>query len=262
MTDLAVTIFMLVSIVTIPIIIIITGIKKVKVLRATYKKKFEEGLCFVEHKLGQSNFNISRRVGDYDEDIGCASYFLYVDDVNKKWVMTSPMDSKLDKIRNYEELLYVDFFDDDANDQITKAVNAGNAVMKVGMGALGAAAGAVAGGMLGSSSGKLSGTYVGGGLGAVGGAVGGAKLVDFLSFRSAEGTTSSYGLILRTTDSTVNKPVLIFDFLKIDGKVAVSNLPRLDRRYKSYRKDLETISAMFEVFQYILESAQISQGEQ
>ena len=152
--------------------------------------KFAQGLNYVEGELRNANFNISRRVGYYKKT-GVASLYLYVDDVNKKWVFASPFDGTIDKIRDFSSLLDWDFFDEDSNTWIDKTTK----VMTTGiMGGIGAIAGAALGAPLAGRKGTL--------FGGAGGALAGAGIAH-----RANSFTGSYGIFLRTTDTEATADV-------------------------------------------------------
>jgi hypothetical protein len=175
-----------------------------------------------------------------------------VDDVNKKWVMTSPIDSHIDKIRGFEDLIAFDFFDEDVH--LSKPVKALEAYVKGSMAVLGAGAGLITGAMLGGGKGAL--------LGATGGGVGFSKMMGLLT--GGSGVSGTYGLILKTTDTTVNQPAFLFDFLQTYGKIKMFYIGKtISKNYPTsiaradviYKKDLETIAEMQGVLEYIYESS-------
>jgi len=219
-----------------PALILVGGGVLKYVVAKRVRGQFASGLSYVEEQLSQANFNISRKIGvakgkGFDF---CSSFFLYVDDVNKKWVMTSPMDSSLDKIRGYDELLAYDFFDEDSNSWI-------DTTGKIGKGAMTA---------VGATTGLILGAFVGlGAWGAIGGGAGMSKLASI--GQSSQGYSGSYGLILKTSDADVNNPVLVFDFVSISHKPS-----RPERKGAIYKKDMAVIREMVDVFEYICRSSQ------
>jgi len=71
----------------------------------------------IEQALAQDGFNITNRVGEFKktklQGYLYTSYFLYVDDTNKKWLLTSPLLSSMEKVRDFGDLLSYDVFDID-----------------------------------------------------------------------------------------------------------------------------------------------------
>lgn len=198
----------------------------------------------VEEYLKQSEFIISRRIGEYipnernPQYTKLHSYFLYLDDVNKKWLLTSPYQSETGKIRNFNDLIEYETFDIDGIGQ--------NQSLEKGL--LGTM-GAIAGGVLG------------GGVGALIGGMGMSKLIK------TTGTSSGYGFTIKTTDFDINNPMWIYDFYKASHEftqiiLGVNNpLSRENARKKGIERtqqivkdDFLVINEMTTVFEYILRS--------
>jgi len=224
-------------------------------------KKYEKNRKSIEDKLAQAGFNISRCVGRNVGLLETAHYSLYVDDVNKKWVVTlaSPANDFMDKIRGFDELVDFVFFDEDADNWATKIGSvAGKIVDTVNSGArsgftvlgviLGAGLGAsiVAGG--GGSRVKLGAI-----LGGVLGGVGTSRLAQMQRSQSEESISGAYGVIILTTDSDEHNPVSVYDFTNIDGK-AMKSTPMVKRTSGGYKKDIKVIAEMLEVLGQIQRS--------
>jgi hypothetical protein len=201
-----------------------------------------------EKSLKESGFVISRKViGGFPKNTGAikyVGYYLFVDDVNKKWVMTSPYNPEIGKVRSYSDLLDYDFFDNDGS----------NIIGKIGTG-LGTAMGIAAGAVLASSF-----------VGVAAAGFGGAKAGGIFG---SKGESVEYGILLKTKDCDVNNTAWVFDFANIIinhsqkhmGRVvgAVINTNRkakmgIGRGSAKYRKDVDAIQEMAQVFEYIIQS--------
>jgi len=237
--------------------VLISHFKKTKKL----KKCFIEGVDFVERELTQAGFNISRKVGNFVKKHSCASFFLYVDDVNKKWVITSPMDRFIDKIRNYEDLLAYDFFDSGYRPTLMdKIFKINNQAMQGFETAVGAGIGIGVGGIV--SGGSVTSGLIGG----VGGGMGFRKLAELKGEgENMENATESYGIAIKTADlvaaENVNNtdPVLIYDFMTINDAKPMFlfyKKRRIGRIHPAYVSDIQVISEMEEVFNYIYRSSE------
>ena len=115
----------------------------------------------------------------------------------------------------------------------------------------GAASGAYVGGLVGGSviggrTGRAVGT-VGGG---IGGMAAGGKMANFLARSRAEGATGEYGIDIATKNCNATVPVLRFDFLK----TAQKPIARAVRTSSIYKKNVEVMQEMSQVFEYILMS--------
>jgi len=98
-----------------------------------FKAKCDKRVSQIEDTLTIKGFNVSRKIGCYHFfDPSVSSWFLYVDDVNKKWLMTAPLHPVPDMIiRNFEDLLGFDFFDGEANnvfDTLMKGIKMGGLI--------------------------------------------------------------------------------------------------------------------------------------
>ncbi|MCL1862983.1 MAG: hypothetical protein FWF78_05415 [Defluviitaleaceae bacterium] len=72
-----------------------------------------------------------------------------------------------------------------------------------------------------------------------------------LDYHEAQDVVQS---IIKTTDCDINRPLLTFDFIDIDGKVLIKNMPRILRSYEGYINDLKVIAEMNVAFKYIYDS--------
>jgi len=233
------------------------GIGIIALLLLRYYLKFTRGITAIEAKLAKNGFTISRKIGRFDVLTGGTSFYLYVDDVNKKWVMTSPMDGAVDRIRRFDEFEAVDFYDYDDNSWIKKMGDTARKTDKV----VGAVIGGAIGGGLGLALGwavpvrALGSAWTGilaGTAGAKGGANLGAKVLPLLDI-GTKNISGSYGLIMKTTDSEDN--ALVFDFLTMAAKVVFSNAPRLARNSRIYKNDMKAIVEIGKVFDQIYASS-------
>ena len=213
-----------------------------------YQKKNEAKFRLKESNtlkfLADNGFIVSRTVGHFDRFNATGSYYLYIDDVNKKWLITPPMGDVIGKIRNYDDMIAFDFFDNEDETWIKKLSDKSEIIGKVVLGAVGVVAGYFIGDLLGN--------WRGGIIGAIGGGIGLTKLARLLN-GNPQGTTGAYGLVLKTKDSDADNTCLIFDFLLIDGKTAgkAMGAPRLARHIKLFKDDIKTISEIVEVLEYI-----------
>ena len=206
-----------------------------------YSLRFKQGSEFVAEQLAQANFHVSREIGRFAKFRGSASFYLYVDDVNKKWVIASPFDKKIDKIRNFNELLDFGFFDNDANRVFDKIMRGVDGIASGITTTVGAVGGFLIGGALGR---PLTGAVVGG--------LGNNRFFDLMSGRKAEGKTGEYGFIIKTTDCDAKTPALVFNFLSVTGHAKGKVQPRQDRTDKDYIQNIGIIMEMGTVFEYIL----------
>jgi len=237
------------------IALIVWAVRYEAKFKKIYAEKFNKGLDFIKDELNKANFTVSRQLGYYK--YGNASFYFYVDDVNKKWVFASPVHGEIDKIRDFSDLLEWDFFDKDSTESIVKFLQASNTVIMSGSGlVIGTVAGAGMGAVLGGKKASL----FGGAAGGVGGAVAGSKLVQAFGMNDI---TGSYGIVLRTADTEAMadannpNPRLVFDFVSTYDK----NLGKDRSKYKGlkrnaivYEADIEEIKKMAEVLDYIIQS--------
>lgn len=214
--------------------------------RASRKREFEAGVLRLENSLTSKGFVISHKVGChhtpsfYAESIkygqlSDSSLYLYVDDVNKKWLITAPAHKNPDMtFRRFENLLGFDFFDAEDESAIANLSNSMNKILK---------------GTL------TTGGALGGGLG---GALGGVQMGNFLTRDSADGATVAYGIVCQTTDCTAANPVIRFDFMTTrDEPVNKLDKPlfrQLSRTSTKYNQDIRIMQEMAEVLEYILRS--------
>jgi len=187
-----------------------------------------------------------------------AHYSLYVDDVNKKWVvaLASAKYDYMDKIRGFNELVDFVFFDEEADNWLTnlgkyagQATNAMRGPARGGGAVLGLLLGAGLGASLVAGSG---GNRVGLGalVGGILGGVGASKLAQVKQSQPETSISGAYGLIIHTTDADVNNPVTVYDFVEIDGKT-MRSAPSVGRAGRVYKKDIKIIAEMLGVLEYI-----------
>jgi len=246
------------------------------------REQFAKGCEFVENKLASDGFIISRQVGNFNEKWGEASFYLYVDDVKKQWVIANPMDSKIDMIRNFNDLIDFDFFDNDSNTWTDKlyrgAAKVGDGAAKINntlnrgasggsmlLGVFGTVAGISLGAAIGARGGSLGRVGLGGTIGGLAGGLAGGALGIRLSSNSPSPMPSEklaetrlnasceYGLAFLTSDCEKGQ-YLIFDFLTISGKV-FKNLKKIERNARLYKKDIEVIQQMAVLFNDIINNS-------
>jgi Ca2+/Na+ antiporter len=200
------------------------------------ENKMKKKIIDTENSLQQEGFIISRKVGDHNLWDGALGYYLYVDDVNKKWFMTSYYSPEIGKIRRYDDLLDYDFFDIDARD-VTGKIIKGMVATTTAIG------GSAVGGLLGR-----------GVLGGVIGGVVGSKATKIIL--GTKGKSSSYGFVVKTKDCNINNPELIFDFCNIILHSRIGNITKreLNRSDEKYKRDIAAIQEMANIFDYIIRS--------
>lgn len=220
-----------------------------------YKSKCNASVSAIERELANQGFTVSRKIGEYHftyPDV--SSWYLFVDDVNKKWLMTAPLHDKPDMtIRKFEDLIDFGFFDEESNKPLDGAVRtmdtAGTVGLKIAGAATGAYVGRLAGGsVIGGRTGMAAGAVVGG----IGGAAVGAKMGGFLTRSRAEGASGEYGIEVLTTDCSATTPVLRFDFLKS----GYQPIARATRTSGIYKKNVAIMEEMGQVLSYILMSSE------
>ena len=210
------------------------------------RNKAKKQIIEAENSLRRDGFIISRQAGNYNfwgGGTGASCYHLYVDDVNKKWLLTSYYSSKIGKIRRFDDLLGYNSFDRDTGVDIERGL------VNVMATTYGAAGGAVLGGLFG-----------GGVIGGLLGGAGGYKAVE----NTYKGKTSSYGLRVKTKDcdelicdfcniirrSHFEKKGKKYDTLeKIGGKIF-----GLSRSSGKFKRDNAVIKEMESIFASILSS--------
>ena len=217
------------------------------------KGRIREGIMaknirLLENELAVSNFIVSRKIGKFSRLWGGQYILLYLDDVNRKWLITSPLVPEVGKIRDYRDLLDYSFFDEDGLDAKGKMVRA---TVKATITGSAVILGAVTGGV-----------FLGG-WGAVVGGLGGAQVrVKNIPYHSA-GTSKGYGLAIRTTDCDAQNTVLVFDFLNImykpDENTRVTKMMQkavvtegLARNSRVYKKNFAAIQEMVMAFNFIM----------
>lgn len=211
--------------------------------RGIRERQYLTGIAYIEEQLQASGFFISRKVGHFRKNSGSASFFLYVDDVQKKWVMTSPMDKTIDKIFNYTDLLAYDFFDNDDTSLTGKIFEMNNIAMQGFKTTLGAGIGvAVGGGLFGVKGALLGGAGMGMGFSKIKGLTGGL---------GQGGATESYGIIIKTLNTDVHSPVRVYDCMTINDSKSIFKKRRLERTNPAYVCDINTINEMGDVLDYI-----------
>jgi len=210
--------------------------------QAKNRRKFREKGQQIARFLSDNDFVVSRIIGHYDRFNATASFYLYIDEVNKKWLMTSPMSGDVGKIRSYSDVIAFDFFDEDDNTWVKKMDDKTKSFDKAIFGSIGAIVGYMVGDLLGG--------WRGGIVGAIGGGMGLIKLNQLLH-NNPQGVTGSYGIILKIADNDIENTCIIFDFLMVEGKTAGKAIkaPRLMRKLKIYKKDIEVISEMLNAFE-------------
>lgn len=270
----------LLLLVVIPIAFLVYYVKEIK----TSRTQFTAGCAFVDRELANKGFTVSRKIGYYNRTWGEASFYLYVDDMKQQWVMANPLDSKIDKIRNFNDLTDFDFFDNNSNtwtDKIYKvltrtgdgAAHTMNALNRVGL--TGSSMLGVVGTVVGVSLGSVFGASRGGGLrdigldAAKGGEVGikvgsalGRKLMPNREHQMPSekinqtrlNASGEYGLALLTSDCEDGK-YLVFDFLTISGKTLKLIGQKVERNSRVYKKDVEVIQQMAWILNEIIDKA-------
>ena len=239
------------------------GIAIIALLLLRFYVKFASGIKAIETKLSKEGFKISHKIGRFDMMTGGTSFYLYVDDVNKKWVLTSPMDKAVDKIRRFDEYETVDFYDYDDNTWVKKMMDSefyaqiNKINHQIVRGSVGVALGGT-GLMLGMAMpikalGSVWTGAIGATVGAKAGANLGAKIAPMLDNITSptKNVSGSYGLIIKTTDS---ENILVFDFLTMAAKVVVKSAPRLARNTRIYKNDMKAIAEMGKAFDHIYKS--------
>ena len=218
-------------------------------------KKYKQHRSNIEAKLASAGFNISSRT--VGRDVGMfdtAHYSLYVDDVNKKWVITlaSPKHEFMDKIRSFDELVDYVFYDEDANNWATKVQNfTGKALETInkanqgGATILGVILGAGVGASIVAGSGGRR-VGLGAVLGGLFGGLGASRLTQMQKRQPKQSLSGAYGLIVQTTDADESNPVSVYNFLDIDGKT-IKPVNMVDRSRRAYRKDIKIIAKMADV---------------
>jgi hypothetical protein len=224
-------------------------------------KKCEKNRSKIEERLASAGFITSRCVGHKIGFFHNAHYSLYVDDVNKKWVMTlaSSKSDFMDKIRSFNELTDFIFFDEDSNnflDKFSRFVGKVNDVSMAGLKGGCVIVASIAGLGLGASLvGATGGQRMGLGavLGGLFGGLGASRLAEVQRSHSKDSITGAYGLILQTSDCDVNNPVLVFNFPVIES--IMKSMKRVGRTTRIYKKDIKIITEMVQVLEYIQRSA-------
>jgi hypothetical protein len=231
------------------ILIIIMFVGSIWIIKRwlNFNKTGQENAISIENFLSEQNFTVSRKV------CGHKGFFLYVDDINKKWLLTSPQLPQIGKIRDYADLIDYDFFDVDS-------VNWGQIVA----GSF-TVVSAITGGLLFGSLGAIAGGY------------GTAKATKILF--GTEGDSAGYGLTLKIADTDSPSPILnakdfYYDFYNVfylwrkyenQGDKAIEMLSNPFSRSMSkvrwqerssgiYQRDIAVIKEMAECLDYILTS--------
>jgi hypothetical protein len=224
-------------------------------------KKYEKNRADIENRLAQAGFNTSRSVGRNVGLLDTAHYSLYVDDTNKKWVITlaSPSDCFMDKIRGFDELVDFIFFDEDADNWATKLHETTGKFLdtfgggaKGGLSVMGVLLGAGLGGALGAATGRRVGLGV-----AVGGILGGvgmSRLGEMQKSQPPKSLSCAYGLIIQTTDGNESNPVSVYNFLDIPGKT-MKGTPMVERSRRCYKKDIKIIAQLADMLGQIQQAA-------
>jgi len=207
-----------------------------------------------EDFLKSNGFKISRRIGDY-KAWGINAYYMYIDDTNKKWFVTSPLMNEMGKIRNFSDVVEYGYFDEDGLGITSKYKEF---AVKGAIGIASVIAGYGFGGL-------ITGTRLGGSLGALGGFVLAKKANQIIP--QGNGDSVSYGLVVMTKDCNDNNPALVYDFkfaaeqgakesnigiVKLAGKVSSmsseAGFQGTDRGSAHYKKNIEAIQNMAAAF--------------
>lgn len=227
-------------------------------------KKFNTGINYIESELSKANFVFSRKIGHFLPLNATGSFYLYVDDTNKRWVMTSPLNKQIDKIRSFSDLEGFYAFDVTSNNLLDKFTDKVINLTKTAGVPLGKVTLGLFGGAVGYATARTLDGWRVDGLGFVIGAAGGyagaksagalgGKLMehgaDRLS-RSRESTSGMYGLAMQTTDLAGKDEELVFNFLRLPGK----GIQMMDRNGRIYKKDFETIKEMTRALESICKS--------
>jgi len=214
-------------------ILIILGVIVFFFLKAAPKDGMLKKIMAAEKALESEGFVISRKVGVHTTWDGALGYYLYVDDVNKKWLMTSYYLAERGEIRSYEDIFDYDVFDEDYTDIPGKiATGLISATTAVGGLAIGGMYGR---GLLGAAIGGYTGSKAG-------------KLI-----LNTQGKSRAYGLALRIND--LKNPVIDFDFCNVIRYSRIGNsLGRTSesRNGSKYIRDMNAIKQMADIFDYII----------
>jgi len=219
-----------------------------------HHQQVKKNIVLINDFLTQNRFIISQKVGGkIDLWSGAPSYFLFIDDHNKQWFLTSPYLPEIGKIRNYDDLIDYDSFDNEGSDIDGKLLRLYTTTVSIAGGlAIGASFGRdrVLNSLIGGTAGGVLGNKLG-------------KIIT-----GTQGESSAFGLVLVTKDCTVNDTSLIFDFcnairhsrarmskvvgvINSIGKKANMGFKRNSYKYKS---EFEAIKEMIEIFDYIYRS--------
>ena len=193
----------------------------------------QKRIIAAEKKLESEGFVISRKVGDRTAWDGALCYYLYVDDVNKKWLMTSYYSAERGEIRSYENLVDYDVFDEDSID-IPGKIATGLVSATTAVGGL-AFGGMYGRGLLGAAIGGYTGSKA-------------SKLI-----LGTQGKSRAYGLTIKIND--LNNPVIDFDFCNVILRSRVGNIlgnASESRNGRKYTRDMNAIKQMADVFDYII----------
>ncbi|MDR1669422.1 MAG: hypothetical protein LBR76_05640 [Oscillospiraceae bacterium] len=208
------------------------------------EKKAKNQAKELEASLPQSGFTVSRKVsgGFASGGMGIAGYTIFVDDINKKWMLTSPFFPQINKTFSFSDFVDCEFFDEEGSNINGKLIKG---------------AGMLVGAITGATVGMM---YGHGFLGMLAGGYGGN-----LTFKT-KGETCAYGLKIKTTDSSVNNPYIVCDFCNVYPAfsslhmgifmrllIGLSNKAKMGIRRSSmkYKKDAVAIKESLEVFEYI-----------
>jgi len=216
-----------------------------------HHNQVKKNIVLIDDFLAQNRFVVTRKVGGkIDLWSGAPSYFLFVDDVNKQWFLTSPYLPEIGKIRKFDDLIDYDSFDNEGSDIEGEILRLYTTTVSI-----------VGGLAIGASFGRnrVLNSLVGG----TAGAIIGNKLGKIIT--GTQGVSSAFGLVLVTKDCTINNTNLIFDFcnairhsrarmskavsvINSFGKKANLGFKRSSYKYKS---EFQAVKEMVEIFDYI-----------
>ena len=185
------------------------------------KRLFKAGMAYIEKQIEDNDFFVTRKIAGKSNKDTDAFCHLYIDDTNRKWLLTSPYMPVIGKIHNFSDLADYGFFDEEGKDlsgKLTRGcVNTALFIGTVGIAAAAGQAGKLIGGSATGS--RAVGVITGLGAGITAGYFAnklGRKGADAASsLLGLNGASKAYGIILRTKEN----PELIFDFatMKRDG---------------------------------------------
>jgi len=221
------------------------------------KKRFDSAYSAIVNHLHEIGFTISYEpIGCFgDGGIYVASYFMFVDEESKSFIIASPMDMWISKLYGFDELESYYLFDEDDTHWMSKH---GKSINKGILAVTGAVPGMALGTMIGGF-GKMGG-FKGGFLGAAGGALGFSALSEFVGARTPMGVSQCYGLIIEF--SGYGNDNLVLDFLSIYGTAGDPKSRRVDRTDGSYGNNVNIVLQMSKMLDEIYEDSDKYQMEE